>query len=96
MEYLCIYKALHDSMKSTSKLFFQLTISKMADICYNPDCLDDLLAYFDNIKSDLLRDLEQADLENSESSKGSWLNFFDLMLRQRPAEIFNGNQRNQY
>ena len=73
MEYLCIYKALHDSMKSTSKLFFQLTISKMADICYNPDCLDDLLAYFDNILSDLLKDLEQADLErdleNSESSK---------------------------
>ena len=45
----------------------------MADIYYNPDCLDDLLAYFDNIKSDLLKDLEQADLErdleNSESSK---------------------------
>jgi uncharacterized Zn-finger protein len=50
----------------------------MADIYYNPDCLDYLLAYLDNIKSDLFRDLEQADLEqadlerdleNSESSK---------------------------
>ena len=46
----------------------------MSDRYYNPDCLDDLLAYFDNIKSDLLRDLEQADLEqadleNSESFK---------------------------
>ena len=45
----------------------------MADICYNPDCLDDLLAYFDNIKSNLLKDLEEADLErdleNSESHK---------------------------
>ena len=45
----------------------------MADICYNPDCLDDLLTYFDNIKSNLLKDLEEADLErdleNSESPK---------------------------
>ena len=39
----------------------------MADIYYNPDCVDHLFAYFDNIKRDLLR--EQADLEEANLDK---------------------------
>ena len=60
---LYIYKALHESIKPTSKLF-----TKMADdIPYNPDCVDHLFAFFDNIKRDLLR--EQADLKEANLEK---------------------------
>ena len=66
----------------------------MADIYkYNPDCVNHLFAYFDNIKSELLReqadlekvDIEQADLERDLGNSKSSTDPFSSLNNEKPS-----------